>query len=394
MATKINRKELVRLFESEGATKGSQVLQEGLAAKELKLDDLSIRDLFEAAVVDDHGKPCGRDILYEMDPRRGALTVRALTIQEARGAVDTSAFNNITGQFVYNKIKESYDDPEFIGDELCTTQDTFLIDGEKIPGAGNLGDVAQVVAEREEYPYVGLNEEWTMTPPTDKRGFIVPVTREIIMLDKTGLVVAAAQKTGRAMGLNKEKRVLDVVFGVVNTYNRNGTATNTYLTSGAYINQTSNTLSDWTSIQTAELLFDAITDPNTGEPITGSIDTIIVPTALRRTANRILMASEIAHVDNQVAASTIRTWSRNPYSGETYRVISSPYVKQRTTSASTWFAGRPKRAFLYMQNWGIETLQAAQNSEADFLQDIVSRYKVSERGAAHSYEPRYMTKNT
>lgn len=394
MATKINRRELVHLFESEGAVKASQTLQEGLESKALKLEDISVRDMFEAAVVDDQGKPKGRDLLYEMDLRRGNLDARQLSLLEARGAVDTSAFSNITGQFIYSRVRDSYNDPEFIGDELCDLQSTNLIDGEKIPGAGNLGDVAQVVAEREEYPYVGLNEEWVITPPTDKRGFIVPVTREIIMLDKTGLVVAAAQKTGRQMGINKEKRILDVVTGQVNNYNRNGTATNTYLTSGAYINQQANTLTDWTSIEKVELLFDAILDPNTGEPILGSIDTILVPSALRRTSNRILMASEIAHVDNQVAAATIRTWSKNPYSGETYRVISSPYVKIRTGSASQWFAGRPKRAFLYMQNWGIETLQAAQNSEADFLQDIVSRYKVSERGVAMSYEPRYMVKNT
>jgi glycosyltransferase involved in cell wall biosynthesis len=46
-------------------------------------------------------------------------------------------------------------------------------------------------------------------------------------------------------------------FGVTNTYNRNGTTYNTYLTSGAWINNQVNALTDWTSIEKAELLIEA-----------------------------------------------------------------------------------------------------------------------------------------
>lgn len=393
MAT-IKKQALVRLFESEGREGGEAAMLEDLEQGNLKLEDLSVRDLWEASVVDSHGKPCGGDLLREMDPTRGNYDSRKITLIETKGGVDTSAFSNIIGQYLYTKIREPFEDPEFIGDELVETVNTPFIDGEKEPGVGALGDAAQVVAEGDEFPIAGLNEEYFISPATTKRGFTVPITREALLKDATARIVKQAKAVQRALGLNKEKRILDVVFGIVNNYNRNGTAYNTFLSSGAYVNTQANTLVDWTSIEKVELLLEAILDPNTGEPITGSIDTVIVPTALRRTMNRILTASEIAHVDNTAAASTIRTWSKNPYSGETYRVISSPYVKLRTGNATSWFAGRPKRAYEYRQNWGIEALEAASNSEKEFTHDIVQRTRVSERGAAWSAEPRFMIKNT
>ena len=121
---------------------------------------------------------------------------------------------------------------------------------------GRIGDKAEIVDEGASYPLVGLNEEYIDTPPTRKRGFIVPVTREIIVADRTGILLKAAGETGRWCGLNKEKRVLDVVTGIQNNYKRNGTATNTYLTSGAYVNsQTGNALdgqgNEWRALEKA-----------------------------------------------------------------------------------------------------------------------------------------------
>ena len=43
-----------------------------------------------------------------------------------------------------------------------------------------------------------------------------------------------------------------------------------------------------------------------------------------------------------------------------------------------------------MENWPITVTQAAQNSEAEFTQDIVVRFKASERGAAAVLNPRFV----
>lgn len=379
--------ELKRMYESMGPVETCERLGQALTEGHLRPDDFSIRDLFVGLI--EGGDELLRQISYG---KSGGFR-----LQEAAQGVDTSAFSNITGQIIFNKVKEGYNSPEFLWPQLCETIPTTFLNGELIPGIGQVGDKAEVVGEGNEYPMLGLNEEYVQTPVLSKRGFIIPVTREIIVADRTGLLLRVCGEGGRVyMGVNKEKRVIDVATGQTNSYKRNGTATNTYLTSGAYINSQSNRLTDWTSVEKAELLFDAMTDPNTGEPIILLGRQLLVPTALKYTARRILEATEVAMVDNQANATTYRTMSGNPLkgNGSTYTVLSSPYVKVRDSSATTWFFGDFKRAFAYMEAWAIETLQASPNSESEFRRDIWQQYKVSEMGKEAVLEPREVTTNT
>ncbi len=202
------------------------------------------------------------------------------------------------------------------------------------------------------------------------------------------MLLKVAGEGGKYLGINKEKRVIDVAVGQVNNYKRNGVSTNTYLSSGAYVNtQGSNALIDWKTVEKAELLFDGMTDPDTGEPILmPPVLQLLVPSALKYTAKRVVSATDVMHVDNSSGAATVRYTAANPIPN--YGILSSPYVKARTSSASTWFIGDFKGAFAYMEAWAIETLQAAANSEAEFTRDIVARFKCSEMGAAQVIEPR------
>ena len=59
-----------------------------------------------------------------------------------------------------------------------------------------------------------------------------------------------------------------------------------------------------------------------------------------------------------------------------------------------WFLGDFRKAFAYMENWPITVTQAPRGSEAEFSQDIVLRFKASERGAAAVIDPRYVVKCT
>lgn len=388
----VNMKDLKRHYELEPAECVSQLL-ENLSGENprLKPENLSIRDLFEALT------PNGKELLYEMQFGRGRGN--AVALREAAQAVSTGDFSNITGQIIYNKVRDGYSDPSLLWPELCTTQMTEFLNGERIPGVGRIGDKAEKVEEGHLYPMVGLNEEWLDTKPTVKHGFIIPITREIIIADRTGLVLRLATEGGRWAGVAKEKEVIDAAEGITNSYNRNGVSLNTYLTSGAYINdQTGNALdgsaNEWRALEKADLLFDAMTDPNTGEPIgIPQNPTILVPSALVRTASRIVGATEVQTVDMRAQTTTVRTTGKNPYSDRQPRILSNQYVKARNSSTSKWYYGDFKRALLYMSVWEIETLQAASNSEPEFTQDIWARHKVSYRGIAQMYEPRFITRN-
>jgi len=372
-----NYRELKRLYETMGSEGACRHLREALLKNHLNGEEFSVRDLFEAFV------PSGRELVRMFNPGKSG----GVSLLEAGGAVDTSAFSNITGQIVYSKVLDAFNDPGFLHPNAIAPVPTQF-NGEKIPGLGRIGDEAESIGEGQKYPTVGISEEYVETPETTKRGFIVPVTKEAIFFDRTGLILQRASEVAFWLGQNKEKRVLDVVLGATNTYKRNGTSMSTYIASGGdYANLlASNTLSDWTDVEAAELLFDDMTDPNTGEPVSVTANSLIVPTALKHTARRIVRATEVRHGTDPItiAVNTL----------DDYQILTSPLVKQRTGSDSTWFIGDPKRAFVYMENWPVTVVSAPENSEAEFTHDIVARYKVSERGAPAVLDPRYMVRCT
>lgn len=360
--------------------------EEGLTSGHIKPEEYTLHELFDNLVDD------GRELRETYNPKYRD----SYGIYESGDAVTTTDFANITGQIVYSRFLQDYNKPSLLWPQLFETIPTEF-SGEKIPGIGEMGDNAESVGEGKPYPFVGLSEQWVETPETIKRGLIVPVTKEAVFFDRTGQVLRKAAQVGDYMGINKEKRCLDVALGITTVYRRNGgTAQATYgntHTNGDGDNlAASNALADWTDVETAELLFDALTDPETGEFITIMPNAIIVPTALKHTAKRILNATEVQHGAPGATADTVLTRSGSPIGN--YMLLTSPYVKGRTSSDSTWFIGEPKRAFAYMENWPATITQAPPNSHDEFHRDIVSQYKISERGAPTCLDWRYMVKAT
>ncbi len=380
-------RELKRRYELDGGEQTVGHLSEALQAGHLKPEDFSIRDLAEAIV------PDGREWVRMLDPRSAG----SVCVLEASDGVDVTAFLNITGQVIYSKIMEAYTQEAFVCSKLVDTIPTRM-DGEKIPGIGRIADKIEEVSPGMPYPHLGFSEDYIETPSTTKRGFIVPVTKEAIFFDRTHLVLSRAAEVGEILGLNKEKRIIDVVIGATNNYKWKGTTYNTYQASTPWINQiTGNELVDWTDLDAAEQLFADILDPNTGEPVLVSGTTLLVTPAYRHTALRIVNATQLQFSpDGEPTA----TFSANPLTG--YRMFDSRLVYRRIVAAGAaasdakkwFFVGDFRRAFAYMENWPITVTQAPLGSEADFNSDIVLRFKASERGAAAVLNPRYIVKST
>jgi len=249
------------------------------------------------------------------------------------------------------------------------------------------------------YPSLGFGEDYIETPSTSKRGFIVPVTKEAIFFDRTNLVLARAAEVGELLGLNKEKRLLDLVIGTTNNYKWRGTVYDTYATSGAWVNvKSGNALADWTNVDAAEQLFAEMLDPNTGEPVLVQPNTVLVMPAYRHAAHRVFYAPELRYTTGGGPTST--AIARNPLGD--YQVYDSRLAYRRLLAAGVseanakqyWFLGDFRKAFAYMENWPITVTQSPLNSDADFDADIVVRFKASERGAAAVLNPRYVVKST
>ncbi|HEX2475507.1 MAG TPA: hypothetical protein VHK01_12215, partial [Lacipirellulaceae bacterium] len=221
---------------------------------------------------------------------------------------------------------------------------------------------------------------------------------EAIFFDRTHLVLSRASEVGELLGLNKEKRLVDLVIGVTNNYKWKGTSFNTYQAATPWINVlTGNELIDWTNVDKAEQLFADILDPATGEPVLVSGTTVLVMPAYRHAAHRVFHAAELTFT---AAGSATATVAASPLSG--YRVHDSRVAYRRVIASGVaaadakkwWFVGDFRRAFAYMENWPITVTQAPVGSEAEFNNDIVLRFKASERGAAAVLNPRYVVKNT
>ena len=156
---------------------------EALRKKEIRMDryqcDYSLRQLWENFV------PGGREIVDSWNPGQGE---GGISLFEAGDSVNTGAFSNISGQIVYNATMDAFKSEMFVFSEKIRTVQTEF-NGEKIAGVTRLGDKAEIVTEGNPYPNVGVSEDWHETPQTTKRGYIVPLTKEAIFFDRTGLVV-------------------------------------------------------------------------------------------------------------------------------------------------------------------------------------------------------------
>lgn len=384
----MNYRELSQMYRTLGARGTCQMITESLQRTRngeighLRPSDFSLRQLAEALV--------GREWVQSLDP------ASATPVLESGSGVDTTAFSNITGQLIINEVMEAYQSPQFEVSRRMRHLQTRL-NGERVPGIARIGDQAESVQEGMPFPNVGFGEDYIDTPATDKKGMIVPVTKEAVFFDRTGLVLERAREVGEALGINKEKRCVDVLIGAVNNYKWKGTTYNTYQGSTPWVNELTGAtydLADWSDVDAAEQLFADMLDPNTGEPVVINPNTIIATPAKKATLNRIINATEVRTTDG-----ASQTLSLNPASN--YDGFTSRYIYSRLKSAlglteaqakATWFFGDVERAFRYMENWPITVVQAPQNSEAEFTNDIVARFKASERGAAAVWNPRFVAR--
>lgn len=346
-------------------------------------NEFSLREMYEELV------PDGREAVRLLNPRYESAAMEA--------NVDTSLFANITGQLVVTRILEGFNNGDYTFSRLIPAQPSPFLGGEKIPGMAQLGDTAAVVAEGDPYGNSTFGEEYIETPATTKRGRIVAVTKEAVFADRTRLILDRARGVGEFLGLNKEKRLCDVAIGATNNYKRNGVSADTYQAATPWINEHSNVLTDWGNVEAAEILMGEVTDPNTGEPISLSGTSMVVTRAKYRTAQRIVTATQVRH-----SGGGVETIGGNPIQSVGYQVHMSDQMYMRLQSEKLvsaanaklqWLYGNFSKAFAYMENWPITTVQAPPDATLNFTNDIVAQYKASERGVAAVLEPRYIQLN-
>lgn len=309
-------------------------------------------------------------------------------------ALDSSAFSRITKQLVESRMVMGFNLEAYVFSRLIPSNPAENLHGDKIPGITTMGDEAEVVEEGANYPRAGFGDEYIETPASKKRGTIVEITREAIWANRTRNILKQAGQVGEFLGLNKEKRLCDIVIGATNNYKRNGTAVSTYQTAAPWINDASNELLDYTDVENAMVTQGRITDPNTGEAVSLSSTQIVVTKAKEITARRILNATQVNMKTDSLANGT---FSANPLNGMIFDLSVSQLMENRCVSqlstsqangAKYWIMGDFAGAFSYEEVFPLTVTQAPADSQAAFYRDVVAGFKASERGAAAVIEPR------
>jgi hypothetical protein len=374
----------------------ARVLMEGLKRGDIKPSEFRIRPLFEALV------PDGREILQDYGSGEGFSTSMADLLEA--GVVKSSQFSQITGQLVYSKTLESYQDEEYVFSKLIQEiQTPGNLDMEKVAGISGVGNENQTVGEGMPYPDAGPVSDYIHLPPVQKRGMKIALTWEAVYSDRTSQLLGRAGEIGKYLGYDKELRIIDAIVdenaGAVSAvlgghrYFWRDTSYATYQTTTPYDNVTAgNALVDWTDIEGAELTLSRITDPNTGLPILINPTHVIVTKQLEYTANYVLSATSLAiHAGGYNASTTVNEMLTSNFITK-YTVVTSRILETRMATDTDWYLCNPK-AWAYRVAIPLETQQAADNHPDFFDRDIVNQWKTREMGAACTLDPRLVTES-
>lgn len=411
-----------QLYESMGPQGTYQKIVECLATGDLKPDDFELKELYIGCCGERSYVERGRRFaqmqhtlqaprLIPEDEYRGNdrwLDNPGQILREAGEAVDVSAFSAITGQLYVTAVNKGWENAEAVSDRIFTNFPTQL-SGEKIPWLSNIfgatpGD--SDIHPGMNYPELTFGPRWITSPRTKKKGGILSLSMEFMLFDRTGQAGSmGGEKVGEAIRYDKEYLCLRMFLGLDQSYNLNGTAYNTYLTTGTnYVNaQSATPLVDYTSVNNAIYLFSKILDPDTGRPIRIGMppDMFVMPFAVMN-AKRILTATGTQTVYPGYSAATppapgnVKFDSGNPINWG-INLMTSPIAYQllinsgltATQANAYWWSGDFKKTFYYAENFPFQSFQAAPQNLKDFEQDIQLRFKVREMGAPFVWDPRY-----
>lgn len=359
-----------------------------------------------------------------------------ISVMEAGTAVVPSQFANISAfnaaaiGLLEARILEAYSKPAFMVAKSFENIPSKLR-RLKLVGISNIGDVSEVRDPGQRHARAQVSERYTETPQTRNRGIAVEITREAVLFDYSRQLLKQCDSVGESLALRKEYLCLDILLGIYNPYNYNGTSYNTYATAaqdtagGNWINSIVNpihTANAWEAFNAVLQLWVNMTDPETGQPISIEAAQMLTMPANYMMAEVALQASEITRMANALAGTSWPTdayKSANPAKGMFQLVNDAkyPYAYRRATDSSSgtydtasrvnpglgysgdnaknlWFAGDFKKAFHWHENIPLTTVRANASDWEMADHGLVVAIFADEMGAGGVTDPRFVVRNT
>lgn len=394
---------------AEGCHRLVKVVREGLQSKKFTADNFSYKNLALA--------------VGALDPYNEAESFRRMCSQfidtsvygesqifrESNPGVNTNAFQIITGELIASKMIEGYETDEgYIGDMLVEVMANQRIRNQRIAGMTYLAGPEEV-SEGHPYPETTFEEKYVTTKEA-KKGRILSLNEELLLLDQTGEINRRARMLGMATRQERERTIVrgvqDADSSTDPVYRPSGSGTALYNTDGSlynYVglgNTTSSSynaavaLADWTDVDTVltyratEVKDDRVDGTSRAIPgLNGPNNILLVPEAKRSTAWYIWRASGQEKRTNSAADITMFT---NPVQGFIGNVLSSPFIDE--VDANNWYYGNPKKQFLWTELMPLSITTQGRESEAQFERDVSLRIKVRYYGGLTAVDTKYFTK--
>jgi len=317
---------------------------------------------------------------------------------------NVSAYLGSVAGLLEAAVLEGYNTPGYKIDQLIATVPSKTRQRHLI-GVGKIGDKAERRSPGQGHNFVQFGERVVQTQPTFNDALAGAVTFEAMFFDQTSQVLVEMNKIGEALLLRKEKDGFRMLAGVDNPYNYNGVSYNTYLTSGNWINDLSNPLTDHTAINAAKVLGGRMTDQENGERIAIEYDTLVVSPEREQTAS-FLMAQSMTQLRTPTTQAVV---SEGKMPQQRYNIVSSVVLDQILTDTAAngglalsqsnanayWWMLNTGRtgAFIRTENWPVTITTASANSFTMVNQKLALAIFADQQHSYDVQEPRKVIRN-
>jgi hypothetical protein len=416
---------------------GNRVLRDptdgnGKTIPRLRPDQIPMRALNESLLGDDpeaavRAVPHVRRMREIMEAAR-AIEGSERTLLEDTGAgammpsafADINAWTGVSVGLLEVGILEAYTNPEYIADQIAPVETSRIIEGRKTIGAARVGDQAEERLPGMPTKRVQFGERWLTQPRTVENALAAELLWETVFLDITGGQISQhANDIGDWLAYHKDLRCIDSFIGTgqvstapgfgVYVFTYKGTSYNPYAASGVLYNNdlASNQLLYRGNIQTAEIAFRDMTDPETGTRVMITPNTMLVNREVKYIAEDLFSADKVEFRDSPGATTGDRAtrYGNNQLKGK-YQVVESALVYQRCTDANGlnlsataaaqqfFLYERGNKTHVYIQNQPLTTVTVAGSNQVDMVdRNVVLFVKAWERGIPMWIDPRRVVRS-
>lgn len=357
------------LLESYDLREVVEKLRDDLQAKKVKPESLSVRRLWE-------------QIVGPVELTLDSCAQETGFISTLHEAVDTTAFNVITGEVIAQKVMDAYKARESVADRLVEVVSSNR-KTENVVGFTALEGLNEV-SEGMPYEDSGIGEKYVEID-NSKYGRVLSITEEAIQFDQTGQLLSRASQFGTKAKIKRERLILEGVIdanysaGVSGVYKPGGTIAQLYSSGNENLNTGAGGIDD-TNLSTAYNALRTTTDEEDNYIATSSSLLLMCHPSVVKTAHVMTNSTLIPSSDYNDA---------NYWKGM-FTPVENPYIGATTT----WFLGDFKSQFRWQEVWPIQVLRAVPGSDFDFHRDIRAAFKVRFFGGVGAIDHRFVQKQT